>query len=99
MVFGASMPLVSGGLPTTPAEMPPPLPFSPWQDAHFAAKIGAPCAGAPRPAGRLVPSGRMLMSHFLRSASAIGLPSPGLSAKAAPAAVDAIARQATKAKG
>src|SRR5262249_8533526 len=37
----------------------------------------------PLPAGRPVPSGRMAISHALMSASAIGLPSPGVSAAAA----------------
>ena len=44
---------------------------------HFSAKSLAPCAGVPLPGGRLVPSGRMVMSQALMSASLIGLPSFG----------------------
>src|SRR5258707_15465048 len=47
--------------------------------------MAAPCAGVPLPDGRPLPSGGMLMSHFARSASLTGFPSPGpAAAKAMP---------------
>src|SRR5260370_1899701 len=60
----------------------PPLPPSPCQATHFCAKILAPSAALPLPAGRLLPSGRMLISHSARSACVIGLPRRGPSASA-----------------
>src|SRR5580700_2317088 len=62
----------------------PPLPASPWQAEHFSANIFAPFAGVPLPGGRLLPSGRMAMSHCLMSASVSGLPRPGDCAGAVP---------------
>src|SRR5438876_3357769 len=81
MVFSDSMSLI--GLPPTSAALGPPLPFSPWHTAHFAAKIRAPSAGVPLPGGRPVPSGRMLMSHSDRSAAVMGFPSFGACPNAA----------------
>src|SRR5215475_9734119 len=46
----------------------------------------APCAGVPAPGGKPVPSGATLISHAAISAGSIGLPRPGPSADAAPAA-------------
>src|SRR5439155_9955900 len=80
MVFSDSMSLI--GLPPTSAALGPPLPFSPWHTAHFAAKIRAPSAGVPLPGGRPVPSGRMLMSQAAISAGLIGVPRFGAWAKA-----------------
>src|SRR5215471_7119229 len=77
--------LLIGGAPTNAALMPP-LPSSPWHATHFSAYTLAPCSAVPLPAGKPVPSGRMLMSHALISASEIGFPSPGGSASAAGAA-------------
>src|SRR5262252_9322889 len=77
MVLVVSMPLVSGGPPTSAAAAGVPFAPSPWHIAHFAAKIGAPCAAVPLPGGRPVPSGRMLMSHAAMSASEIFAPRPG----------------------
>src|SRR5882672_2605169 len=84
MVLVVSMPLVSGAPPARifPAGLP--LPASPWHIAHLATKIGAPCAAVPLPAGKPVPSGRMLMSQAVMSASEIRAPSPGVCASAAP---------------
>src|SRR5271168_5587613 len=67
---------------STNAAATPPLALSPWQAEHFSAKILAPLAGVPLPGGRLVPSGRMAMSHCLMSASVSGLPSPAFCANA-----------------
>src|SRR5712692_2405773 len=56
----------------------------------------APCAAMPLPRGRPVPSGRMLMSQALTSASATGWPRPGVSpasAAAAPASASATGKQ------
>src|SRR5882672_902030 len=80
MVLVVSMPLVSGAPPARifPAGLP--LPASPWHIAHLATKIGAPCAAVPLPAGKPVPSGRMLMSQAVMSASEIRAPSPGVCA-------------------
>src|SRR5580692_1761884 len=75
--------LAFGGPPTSRAAIPP-RPLSPWQSAHLSAKILAPSAALPLPGGRLVPSGRMLMSHSARSLWLTGLPRFGVSAKAAP---------------
>src|SRR5215471_21714425 len=86
MVLVVSMPLVSGGPPTSADAAGVPFAPSPWHIAHFAAKIGAPCAAVPLPAGSPVPSGRMLMSHAAISASEIFAPSPGDCADAAPQA-------------
>src|SRR5712691_7759582 len=59
----------------------------------------APCAGVPLPGGRPLPSGPMLMSQSARSASLIGLPSPGWSAAIAAAAPpSASARETTTAR-
>src|SRR5690242_14996407 len=82
MVFVASMRSI--GPPPTNAAATPPLPLSPWHIAHFCAKRRSPCAGVPPPAGKPVPSGRMLMSHGAMSAGSIGLPRLGPSATAAP---------------
>src|SRR5262252_6802687 len=84
MVLVVSMPLVSGGPPTSAAAAGVPFAPSPWHIAHFAAKIGAPFAAVPLPAGKPVPSGRMLMSQGAMSASVIFVPSPGDCAIAAP---------------
>src|SRR5262252_1174900 len=84
MVLVVSMPLVSGGPPTSAAAAGVPFAPSPWHIAHFAAKIGAPFAAVPLPGGRPVPSGRMLMSQAAMSASEIFAPSPGDCAIAAP---------------
>src|SRR5215470_4189116 len=84
MVLVVSMPPVRGGAPTSADARGVPFAPSPWHIAHFAAKIGAPCAAVPLPAGRPVPSGRMLMSHAAISASEIFVPRPGDWAKAAP---------------
>src|SRR5258706_14264735 len=51
-----------------------------------------PCAAVPLPAGRPVPSGRMLMSHGLMSASVTGWPRFGPCASAGEAASTASAR-------
>src|SRR5882724_2152725 len=83
IVFGVSMPPMSGAPPTSAAKTPP-LPLSPWHRAHFCAKIFAPCAGVPPPIGRPVPSGWMLMSHAAISAGSSGVPRFGPAAKAAP---------------
>src|ERR1700678_1893288 len=76
--------LAFGGPPPSRAAIPP-RPLSPWQSAHLSANILAPSAALPLPGGRLVPSGRMLMSHGARSDWVIGLPRPGPSASATPA--------------
>src|ERR1700722_16593506 len=76
--------LALGGPPTSSPAMPP-LPLSPWHIEHLSAKILAPSAALPLPAGRLLPSGRTLMSHGARSAGVIGLPRLGPSASAMPA--------------
>src|SRR5437763_6965803 len=68
------------------AALLPPTPSLPWQASHFCAKMTAPCANVPLPGGRPLPSGPMLMSQSARSASLIGLPSPGWSAAIAGAA-------------
>src|SRR5438270_7404387 len=73
--------LLIGGLPTSAALLPP-LPFSPWQCWHFCAKIVAPCAEAPLPRGRFLPSGCTLMFHAESSAGVTGVPSPGPAAMA-----------------
>src|SRR5215471_1257547 len=82
------MPLVSGCPPTSAGKYgaTPPFPASPWQAEHFSAKILAPCAGVPLPGGRLLPSGRTVMSHCLMSLSVSGLPRPESCARAVPAA-------------
>src|ERR1700730_4946731 len=64
----------------TSTALVPPWPSLPWQGSHFCAKITAPWAGVPLPAGKPLPSGPMLMSQSARSASLTGLPSPGGSA-------------------
>src|SRR5262245_892892 len=84
MVFAESMPPDTGAPPTSAAAAGVPFAPSPWHIAHFAAKIGAPCAAVPLPAGRPVPSGRMLMSQGAISASEMRAPSPGDCASAAP---------------
>src|SRR4029077_887624 len=84
MVLVVSMPPVRGGAPTSAAAAGVPFAPSPWHIAHFAAKIGAPCAAVPLPGGNPVPSGRMLMSQGAMSASEIFAPRPGGCAKAAP---------------
>src|SRR5215831_20428291 len=83
MVLVVSIPLVSGGPPTSADAAGDPFAPSPWHIAHFAAKMGAPCAAVPLPAGSPVPSGRMLMSQGAMSASEIFAPRPGDWAKAA----------------
>src|SRR5215472_16004463 len=88
MVLLAVMPgAVSDGLPTSMLAVPP-LPPSPWQSEQpFSANSFSPCAAVPLPGGRPVPTGRMKMSHALKSGGAIGLPRMGVSpARAAPAA-------------
>src|SRR5262252_2549356 len=84
MVLVVSIPPDRGGAPTSADARGVPFAPSPWHIAHFAAKRGAPCAAVPLPAGRPVPSGRMLMSHAAMSASEIFAPRPGDCAKAAP---------------
>src|SRR5262249_3498629 len=86
MVLVVSMPFVSGGPPISAAAAGVPCAPSPWHIAHFAAKIGAPWAAVPLPAGRPVPSGRMLISQAAMSASEIFAPSPGGCAVAVPQA-------------
>src|SRR3954463_4663916 len=71
----------------TSAALIPPLPFSPWQAAHFWANTRDPSAGVPLPAGKPLPSGRMLMSHAASSTWLIGLPRIGPSARASPAVI------------
>src|SRR3954470_1364204 len=84
-----------GGLPTS-AMLVAPLAFSPWQATQpFSTNSLAPSAGVPRPGGRLVPSGRMVMSQALMSASLIGLPSFGVSAACAAPSVNASRAAAT----
>src|SRR5262249_40253924 len=84
MVFGVSMPLVSGAPPNNRAGASgPPLPPSPWQAAHFSAKTRAPWTAVPLPGGRPVPAGMIAMSHGLTSASEMGFPSPGVWGNAA----------------
>src|SRR5579864_5338974 len=98
MVLLAVMPgAVSDGLPTSRLAVPP-LPPSPWQSAQpFSANSFSPCAAVPLPGGSPVPSGRMKMSHALRSDGAIGLPRPGVLAAwaAAGAKVSAAKRPRT----
>src|ERR1700721_1090450 len=67
-----------GGLAS--AAFVPPMPSLPWHTSHFCAYTAAPCAGVPLPDGRPLPSGGTLISHFVRSASLMGFPSPGPSA-------------------
>src|SRR5262245_55159663 len=87
IVFGVSMPLVSGWPPTIDAvTLGTPLPPSPWHAPHFSAKILAPSTAVPLPSGRPRPSGMAATSHGAISASVIGLPSFGDCANAAPAA-------------
>src|ERR1700722_19879901 len=74
--------LAFGGPPIRRAARPP-LPLLPGQSAHCSPKTFAPSAALPLPGGRLLPSGRMLMSHAAKSFGLIGLPSRGLSARAA----------------
>src|SRR2546421_12705859 len=83
IVFGVSIPPLSGAPPTRAAKTPP-LPFSPWQRAHFCAKMRAPCAGVPPPIGRPVPSGSILMSHAAMSGGSNRIPSVGPAARGAP---------------
>src|SRR5712691_11294722 len=80
MVFTVSMPFVSSAPPIT-AAFAAPLPFSPWNAAHFCAYTGAPCAGVPLPGGKPVPSGRMLMSQAAISAASMDLPRLGPAAR------------------
>src|ERR1700761_6336799 len=80
MVFREALMPSSFCSSTSAAAGPPPLPLSPWQAAHFSAKIGAPCADVPLPFGNPVPSGRMLMSQLAIAASSSGLPRCGVSA-------------------
>src|SRR5689334_8618591 len=75
MVLGELMSFI-GGAPTSAALMPP-LPCSPWQAAHFCAKIDAPCAAVPLPFGSPLPSGSTLMSQAARSACESGWPRLG----------------------
>src|SRR5215467_6030715 len=86
MVLVVSIPPDRGGAPTSAVARGVPFAPSPWHIAHFAAKMGAPCAAVPLPGGRPVPSGRMLMSHAAISASEIFAPRPGDCADAAPQA-------------
>src|SRR5712691_8538446 len=85
MVFGVSMPLVSGAPPNSGAGARG-LPFapSPWHGEHFSAKTRAPWTAVPLPGGRPVPSGITAMSQALMSVSEIGFPSLGVWASAAP---------------
>src|SRR5215475_4375238 len=85
MVLVVSIPPDRGGAPTSAVARGVPFAPSPWHIAHFAAKIGAPCAAVPLPGGRPVPSGRMLMSHAAISPGSIGLPRFGPTAEAVPA--------------
>src|SRR5262245_16340878 len=68
---------VARGGPAVTIAASPPLPFSPWQAEHLAWKIGAPCTAVPLPAGRPVPSGKIVMSHGARSPGVIGWPRLG----------------------
>src|SRR5262245_11604036 len=84
---------VARGGPAVTMAASPPLPFSPWQAAHLAWKIGAPCLAVPLPAGKPVPSGKTVMSHGARSLGVIGAPRLGrsvfwLSAANTPAAAN-----------
>src|SRR5262245_18579194 len=86
IVFGVSMPLVSGCPPIIGAATPEtPLPPSPWHATHFSANILAPSTAVPLPSGRPRPSGMAATSQAATSASVIGLPSFGDCASAAPA--------------
>src|SRR5216117_1353340 len=86
MVFGVSMPLVSGAPPNSGAGARGlPFPPSPWHAEHFSAKTRAPWTAVPLPGGRPVPSGITATSQAAMSASVIGLPSLGASACAATA--------------
>src|SRR5438067_8139789 len=84
MVLGESR-LLIGGAPTS-AALTPPLPASPWQKAHFCAKIGAPCAIVPLPDGRPVPSASTCRSQAARSPCWSALPRFGPAASAGAAA-------------
>src|SRR5438874_9518328 len=75
MVRVASIVLI-GGAPTS-AAFTAPLPASPWQCAHFCAKIGAPCAMVPLPGGKPLPSGYTWISHAARSPCVSGCPRLG----------------------
>src|SRR5690242_13653555 len=68
--------------PPTSVAFLPPRAFSPWQAAHFCAKIFSPWAGVPPPGGSPAPSGGMLMSQGASSAGVMGLPRFGPAAKA-----------------
>src|SRR5437763_8290867 len=84
-----------GGPPTTAALIPP-LPPSPWQAAHFCAKMGAPSCGVPLPGGSPVPSGMMAMSQGANSCAVVDFPRLGPSASAAPASMASASETAPK---
>src|ERR1700719_4162284 len=59
------------GLPSTP----PSCPVGPWQTAHLAAKIGAPCLAVPFPGGSSAPvTGLMEKSSFAIPSGVAGRP-------------------------
>src|SRR5579863_10447278 len=79
MVLLASIPgSVSDGLPISSLDLPPRASL-PWQSEQpLSSNSFAPCAAVPLPGGSPVPSGRMVTSQALMSASVTGLPRFGV---------------------
>src|SRR5262249_10199860 len=89
-------PPLNGGNGAAVTPVIPPLPSGPWQGAPFLAEVVGPWAAGPPPGGKPLPSGWMLISQAAMSASFNGLPSPGPSARAAPATRQSASPRARK---
>src|SRR5689334_22798042 len=87
--------------PTSRSPFGVPSPLAPWQAAHLAANICAPCATDPDPGGKPLPSGGILMSALVTSSGVAGRPNFGGAMSAARAAevvsaITTIARDAAR---